>query len=103
MPFSKCNSPALTAGLFSLLESEDKELAQDKGCLALDGPSGRKLLKEILEEVKAARQKVKTEETNIGPGYYTRVAGIIDAMFFAFYLITIITFLSTMSVTWFGQ
>lgn len=103
MPFSKCNSPALTAGLFSLLESEDKELAQDKGCLALDGPSGRKLLKEILEEVKAARQKVKTEETNTGPGYYRRVAGIIDAVFFAFYLITIITFLSIMSVTWFGQ
>lgn len=75
---------------------------QDKGSLALDGPISHKLLKEILEEVKAARQKVKTEETNTGPGYYRRVAEIIDAVFFVFYFITIVTFLSVISVEWFG-
>lgn len=119
MPFSNCNSypmqitqwdsqyafntAALTAGLFSLLELKEKELVQDRGCFALDGPSGRKLLTEILEEVKAARQNVKTEQANTGPGYYRRVAEIIDAVFFAFYLITIITFMSVMYVLWFGQ
>lgn len=75
---------------------------QTKGSLHQDGLSGHDLLKQILEEVKAARKEVKREEADKAePGYYRRVAEIIDSVFFVLYFLTIVIFLTIMYMMWF--
>lgn len=75
---------------------------QAKGSPHQDGFSGHDLLKQILEEVKAARKEVKREEADSAePGYYGRVAEIIDTVFFVLYFLTIVVFYAVMYMIWF--
>ncbi|KAM8723387.1 5-hydroxytryptamine receptor 3A [Acanthopagrus schlegelii] len=73
----------------------------EKSCPPLDGPSGHDLLKRILMEVKEARQGIKEQEKEKSkPGYYKRVAIIVDSVFFFLYFSTVVTFLTFMYVSW---
>lgn len=58
-----------------------------------------RLLNQMLQEVKLARQEV-IREAQTGPGFYKRVARIFDCVFFTFYLMTVVVFLSYMYITW---
>lgn len=65
-----------------------------KSHLPADCPRDHDLLRLILEEVKAARQEAgRKDEKKKKPGRYERLALIIDPVFFALYLLTIIVFL----------
>lgn len=57
------------------------------------------LLNLILQEVKVARQEV-SRGAKPGSGFYKRVAYILDSVFFTFYLITVVVFLSYMYLSW---
>lgn len=73
----------------------------EKSCPPLDGPSGHDLLKRILMEVKEARRGIKEQEKEKSkPGYYKRVAIIVDSVFFFLYFSTVVTFLTFMYVSW---
>ncbi|GAA6222100.1 5-hydroxytryptamine receptor 3A-like isoform X3 [Lates japonicus] len=72
-----------------------------KSHLPVDCPRDHDLLRLILEEVKAARQEAgRKDEKKKKPGRYERLALIIDSVFFALYLLTIIVFLVFMYRGW---
>ncbi|XP_027141623.1 5-hydroxytryptamine receptor 3A isoform X2 [Larimichthys crocea] len=80
---------------------EEVQVRPEKCYLPLDGPSGSHLLTLILEEVKAARQEAVGQEKDEGkPGHYTRMAEIIDYVFFVLYFLTVATFLTVMYIHW---
>ncbi|KAM6965964.1 5-hydroxytryptamine receptor 3A-like [Tautogolabrus adspersus] len=82
---------------------EDIEMKEETS-FPLDGPNGLNLLKRILEEVKAARQQAsRQEEEKIQPGFYKKLAEIIDHVFFVLYLLTIVAFLTYMYIVWFSK
>ncbi|XP_058509894.1 5-hydroxytryptamine receptor 3A-like [Solea solea] len=59
------------------------------------------LLKLLLEQVKAARQETGRQcKDERKPGCYARLAKIIDYVYFAFYLISVATFLFYMYIEW---
>lgn len=58
-----------------------------------------RVLNQILQEVKSARQEVNGEAQK-GPGFYKRVAHTFDCVFFTFYLMTVVVFLLYMYITW---
>lgn len=76
-----------------------KAEVNQKGSRQQEWPSVSRLLNQILQEVKSARQEVH-RGAQTGPGFYKRVAHILDCVFFTFYLITVVVFLSSMYVTW---
>lgn len=79
-------------------ESEDKVQAEQKKVASqADGPGGRQLLKQILQEVKVVRQMAAN--LNQKPSQCS-LAVLIDSVFFVFYLLTIIVFLTYMYVHW---
>ncbi|GLD48880.1 transmembrane protein 104 [Lates japonicus] len=72
-----------------------------KSHLPVDCPRDHDLLRLILEEVKAARQEAgRKDEKKKKPGRYERLALIIDSVFFALYLLTIIVFLVFIKIHW---
>lgn len=98
-------TPTRSDGLSSHAESagsvETGPVKPEKSCLPLDGPSGRDLLKRILMEVKEARREIEgREKEKRKPGYYKRVAIIIDSVFFFLYFATVVTFLTFMYIMW---
>lgn len=75
----------------------------EQSYLPMDEPHGRDLLKLILEEVKAARQETGRQDKDKDkgkPGFYKRLAEIIDSVFFVLYVFTIIIFLTYMYIVW---
>nr|XP_046272035.1 5-hydroxytryptamine receptor 3A-like isoform X2 [Scatophagus argus] len=66
-----------------------------------DGPAGRDLLKQILGEMKAARQEIiRQRKDRSEPGRYARVAEVVDHVFFVLYFITTVVFLTYMYMEW---
>lgn len=82
-------------------DPEDKVQVEKKtgGASQSDGPGGRQLLKQILWELKAVRQTV-ADGGSAGQTPLCTLAVLIDSVFFVFYLLTIIVFLSYMYVYW---
>lgn len=77
------------------------EETPEKNDIPLDLPKGPNLLKQILEEVKAARQEAEGQDKDKRkPGRYLRVAKIIDSVFFTFYFVAVVVFLTYMNVVW---
>lgn len=72
----------------------------EKASYHQDRPRGTVLLKQILKEVKAARQEVSRTAAP-GPGFYKRVAHILDFVFFFLYLFTVALFLLVVYMLWF--
>lgn len=64
-----------------------------------DGLGGRQLLKQILQELTAVRQMAANQDSKEQIPLCS-LAVIIDSVFFVFYLLTIIVFLSYMYVYW---
>lgn len=57
------------------------------------------LLNQILQQVKAARQELN-QRAESRPNCFYRVAQILDMVFFALYLATVVVFLLFMYVIW---
>lgn len=72
-------------------------MEQKKGASQTDGPGGRQLLKQILQEVKVVRQMAANQGQK--PSHCS-LAVLIDSVFFVFYLLTIIVLLIFMYVNW---
>ncbi|XP_056870045.1 5-hydroxytryptamine receptor 3A-like isoform X1 [Takifugu flavidus] len=83
----------------SHIENDINAEVNKKGSHHQEWPSVSKLLNQILQEVKSARQEVN-RGAQTGPGFYKRVAHIFDCVFFTFYLMTVVVFLSYMYITW---
>ncbi|AWP19402.1 putative 5-hydroxytryptamine receptor 3A-like [Scophthalmus maximus] len=66
--------------------------AEERGRVTLAKTPGdhRDLLKLILEEVRAARQETGRPEDGRKPGCYTRLAEIIDTVYFVLYFLTVV-------------
>ncbi|XP_026209957.1 5-hydroxytryptamine receptor 3A-like isoform X2 [Anabas testudineus] len=81
---------------------EEQGIAKpEKRHLAMDWPSGLNLLRQILEEVKAARQEAGRQgKGELKPGRYKRLAQIIDYVFFALYFLTVASFSVCMYIVW---
>ncbi|XP_020502931.2 5-hydroxytryptamine receptor 3A [Labrus bergylta] len=83
---------------------EDIQMKEEKSFLPLDGPDVLNMLKGILEEVKAARQQASRQgEEEKKPGGYKKIAEILDHLFFVFYLLTVVVFLTYMCIVWFSK
>lgn len=66
-----------------------------------DQPLDLHLLKLILEEVQATRQHARRQdEDKRKPGRYTKLAEIIDTVFFCLYFLTVVMFLVCMFSRW---
>ncbi|XP_070779120.1 5-hydroxytryptamine receptor 3A-like [Enoplosus armatus] len=81
---------------------EKDQVTPARTYLPLVEPSGRDLLKGILEEVKAARQEADRQDKNrrTETGFYKRLAEIVDSVFFVLYFLTFVIFLSCMYSVW---
>lgn len=58
-----------------------------------------RMLNQILQEVKSARQEVN-RGLQTRPGFFKRLARIFDCVFFTFYLMTVVVFLLYMYISW---
>lgn len=63
------------------------------------GSVGNQLLNQILQQVKAARQELNVR-AELHPNCFFRVAQILDTVFFALYLATVVVFLLYMYIFW---
>ncbi|XP_059204945.1 5-hydroxytryptamine receptor 3A-like [Centropristis striata] len=85
-------------------EPNDAEEFPQKSDLPLDRSNGRDLLKQLLEEVKAARQKAeKQEKDKMKPGRYRTLAEYIDSVFFTLYFLTVVGYLMYVAIVWVSQ
>ena len=67
-------------------------------------PSEGELLMLILEEVKVARQETgRHVKDDRKPGRYTRLALILDSVYFVLYVITVVSYTVYMNVEWLGS
>lgn len=82
------------------MDDEKAEVKPEKGPHHQERSRGTVLLKQILQEVKAARQEI-IRTADPGPGFYKRVAKIIDIVFFVLYILTVALFLLIVYVLWF--
>lgn len=79
-------------------DPEDKvQVGKKISASQMEGPGGRQLLKQILQELKAVRQMVASQEEQTP---LCGLAVIIDSVFFVFYFLTILIFLTYMYVNW---
>ncbi|XP_042249529.1 5-hydroxytryptamine receptor 3A-like [Thunnus maccoyii] len=80
-------------------EEETGEVKPEKSYPPSDWP--KDLLKQILEEVRAAQQEAgRRDNVKTKPGYYRRLAEIIDSVFFVLYFLTCVIFMTCMFILW---
>ncbi|XP_067426244.1 5-hydroxytryptamine receptor 3A-like [Thunnus thynnus] len=80
-------------------EEETGEVKPEKSYPPSDWP--KDLLKQILEEVRAAQQEAgRRDNVKTKPGYYRRLAEIIDSVFFVLYFLTCVIFMMFMFILW---
>ncbi|XP_038161547.1 5-hydroxytryptamine receptor 3A-like isoform X2 [Cyprinodon tularosa] len=78
-------------------DSENGEVKAEQGALPLGQLGHADLLKQVLEELKAAQQEAGGQRS---PGFYTRVATIIDTLFFVGYILAFAAFVIYICVGW---
>ncbi|XP_015234889.1 PREDICTED: 5-hydroxytryptamine receptor 3A-like [Cyprinodon variegatus] len=78
-------------------DSENGEVKPEQGALPLGQLGHADLLKQVLEELKAAQQEAGGQRS---PGFYTRVAIIIDTLFFVGYILAFAAFVIYICVGW---
>lgn len=80
---------------------EQGQATQEKSPLPLDSSSGLVLLKQIVEDVKAARQEAGRQDKDQRKWRCCRrLAQILDYVFFALYFLTVGTFSVYMYIEW---
>lgn len=66
-----------------------------------DPPRDIDLLKSILDEVKSAQQKTGSQEKEtLQPGFFRKLAQIVDVLSFVIYFLTVFIFVTYIFVIW---
>lgn len=90
---------AIKPHLSSTEKDEKAEARPGNGSGHQDRPGATKLLNQILQEVKTARREIN-RAAKTGPGFFKRLAQVLDIVFFLLYLTAVVIFLLYMYIVW---